>query len=155
MVQNPVTALEPNQQRQAGDAQVRVHPDLMHHLQDAKQEGERKLKVIPSQLVSWYFEPGQPQRITSWLKVTPRVSEKRGRHAKIPDKQADREVNWCFEPSKSQRIISRLKTNFNLSPNHFAYKSLNHKICFCYHPRETSTLYKPQIYPCANYYDVK
>ena len=27
------------------------------------------LKKIFSQLVSWYFEPSQPQRVTSWLKT--------------------------------------------------------------------------------------
>ena len=74
-------------------------------------------------------------------------------------------VSWCFEPSQQQRIISGLKANFNLSPSHCAYESLNQTTIFFFFtttllkyftyiqrtiffnsPRETCALYKPQIH---------
>ena len=62
-------------------------------------------------LVSWCFEPSQPQRITSGLTLTELVSWcfEPSRPQRITSGLTLTElVSWCFEPSRPQRITSGL-----------------------------------------------
>ena len=106
-------------------------------------------------LVSWYFAPSQPQRITSGLKtifnlspiflpstqvIKPPIIQKQQnqpwykctenihKHQKNVF-EVSQLVSWCFQPSQPQRITSGVNTDFTLSRSYPFHKSSFHKSC--------------------------
>ena len=106
---------------------------------------ENSLAEVRTQLVSWCFEPSQPQRITSGLNTNFKLSPSHSFHkslyqmsfffspsqttAQILPTISERRTSYlfscCFQPSQPLGITSGLNTNANVSLSYSAHKSFN------------------------------